>query len=122
MDNTRLTLFATVMLTIDVAAASLHCILNNDNRQQQAAQCLQQIRRIPKLQQQIATAFCASEADSRYVEKKFTAIQYTVQQLTLYTTAVKNGEEAPFDIWTAIVFLHYIDDRLKEIRTYFEIQ
>lgn len=122
MDNARFILFATATLIIDNAAASLHCILNNDNRQQQAAQCLQQIRRIPKLQQQIAAAFCTSEEHTRYVEKKCTAMLYTVQQLTLYTTAVKNGDEAPFDIWTAIVFLHYIDDRLKEIRTYFEIQ
>lgn len=121
MDRTRFTIFATAALTIDAAAAALHNILDKNNAQQQAAQCLQNIRSIPRLQKQIAN-LCTRQEQQHYVQKKCIAMEYTVQQLVLYTTAVKNGEPEPFDIWTAIVFLHYIDDRLKEIRTYFEIQ
>lgn len=122
MNNTRFAIFATTGITIDAAATALHNILNNNNVQQQAAQGLQSMQRLYHLQKQITTTLCTREEDLHYVQKKHVAMEYTIQQLVRYTTDVKNNKPEPFDIWTAIVFLHYINDRIKEIRTYFEIQ
>lgn len=87
-----------------------------------AVQCLQQISTLKKLRQTIFTTFGITSADITFLEKSFASIEYAHEALIQYFTALKDGEETVMDNPTAMIFLQFIYDRLKDMRTYFEIQ
>jgi hypothetical protein len=87
-----------------------------------AIACLQEISSFKKLRQTIFTTFGITSADITFLEKTFASVEYAHEALVQYFTALKDGEETVMDNPTAMIFLQYIYDRLKDMRTYFEIQ
>lgn len=114
--------FGVAEITFGEIAAHMGYIRRHVDIRHHAAICLQQISKLKQLRQTIFTTFGITSADVAFLEKTFASIEYANEALVQYFTALKDGEETGMDNPTAMIFLQFIYDRLKDMRTYFEIQ
>lgn len=114
--------FGVAEIIFSEIAAHMQHIRRHVDVRHHAALSLQRISSLKKLRETIFTTFGITSADVAFLEKTFASIEYANEALVQYFAALKDGEETGMDNPTAMIFLQFIYDRLKDMRTYFEIQ
>lgn len=114
--------FGVAEIIFSEVAAHMGQIRRNVNVRHHAALSVQQMHSVRKLRQTIFTTFGITPSDISFLERTFSSMEYAHEALLQYFTALKEGEETTMDAPTAMIFLQFMYDRLKDMRTYFEIQ